>query len=120
MSFELRFKSIAVRWFVNVFLIVAIAVIVAATAFAVFYSSIYVERVDSLAEDFASSFSALSSSNADTFEDSAIMLADSFEHKSRLEVQVLDSSGKIIVSTTGFEPDKELMERIVGLFDEWC
>ncbi len=110
MNFELRFKSIAIRWFANVFLIIAIAVTFAAIAFSVLCSSIYIDRVDTLADDYASYFSALSSATKETFEDAAIQTASSFEHKTLIEVQVLNSEGKVIVSTTGFQPTQSKMD----------
>ena len=110
MNFELRFKSIAVRWFANVFLIIAIAVTFAAIAVSVLYSSIYIDRVDTIADDYASTFSALSSATKETFEDAAIQAASSFEYKMILEVQVLDTDGNVIVSTTGFLPTETKME----------
>lgn len=110
MNFELRFKSIAVRWFANVFLIIAIAVTFAGIAFSVLYSSVYIDRIDALADDYASSFSALSSASKDTFEDAAVQAASAFEYKTLIEVQVLDCDGKVIVSTTGFEPLATKME----------
>ena len=109
MGFELRFKSIAVKWFINVFLIVAATVTVAAIAFSFFYNSLYIERVDELADDYASSFSSLSSATEDNFEDAAVQLASAFEYKSQLEVQVLDCDGNVLVSTTGFQPTKTKM-----------
>lgn len=108
MSFELHFKSIASRWFTNVFLILAAAVVLAGTIFCVVFSNVYVERVQTLADDYAREFEALSSTELSTLEDTAIELADSFKYKNKLEVQVLDLSGKVITTTTGFQPTDEV------------
>lgn len=106
-EFELKFKSIAVRWFINVFLIVAAVVTVAAVIFCAFLSSMYTERVRALADDYAYDFSALSKTGVYTFEDTAVKLSETFAHKDKIEVQVMDRRGKMIVSTTGFAPDSE-------------
>lgn len=103
-EYELRFKSIAFRWFVNVFLIVAAAVTVAAVVFCVILNSMYTERVKSLAADYAYDFSSLSKATEQTFKNTAVSLSDTFLHKDKLEVQITDKNGNVIVTTTGFDP----------------
>jgi len=100
---ELKFKSMTTRWFVNFFTPIAIVVIVVAVAASVLFHSIYTERVQGLASDYAYEFNALSSATKANFKDSAISIAGSFIHKNKLEVQVIDTDGEIIVSTSGFE-----------------
>lgn len=100
---ELHFKSIAVRWFVEVFLIVAAVTLVAAVLASVFFSSLCYERVEALASDYAYEFETLANSSPESFEDTAVLLSDAFAYKNKLEVQVLDSKGDLIVSTTGFQ-----------------
>ncbi len=103
MNFELKFKSIAMRWFVNIFLIVAVAVLTFAIAFSAIYNSLYIERLRTLADEYSESFAALEECTLDTFEDAAITVSENFMYKNRIEVQVIDHTGRIIVSTTGFE-----------------
>lgn len=103
MQIEIKFKSIAMRWFVNIFLVVAIIISAAAIAFSVLFSSIYNERIEALAGDYAYEFYALSGTNKTTFNDTAIEIAGSFKYKDKIEVQVLGRDGEIIVSTTGFQ-----------------
>lgn len=100
---DLKFKSITTRWFVNVFLIVAVFVTVAAIAFSLLFRSIYYERVVVLANDYSYEFSSLEGSNKSNFKDSAINLASEFSHKTKIEVQVLDQGGETVVSTSGYE-----------------
>ncbi len=102
MQLEIKFKSIAIRWFINIFLIVAIIVTAAAIAFSVLFSSIYTERIESLANDYAYEFYALSGTNRATFNDTAIAIAGKFNYKNKLEVQVIDANDEVVVSTTGF------------------
>lgn len=109
MEFELHFKSIAVRWFTEVFAISAAVVIVAVSAFSVFFSSVYNERVVSLASDYSYEFEALASASKDSFAESAVTISDSFAYKNKIEVQVIDSSGNIIISTTGFSPENSVV-----------
>lgn len=109
MQIEIKFKSIAVRWFLNVFLIVAVVVCLVAIIFSAAYSSLYTERVKTLAENYTSEFSALSVSPTSNFSNKAIDIASSFQYKNKVEVQVIDKDGDILVSTTGFRPDDEKM-----------
>ncbi len=104
MNFEIRFKSIAVRWFLEIFLIVALVITVAGIAFSVIFNSLYTERVQSLADDYSNEFATLSSYNADTFEDAAVSISEDFSYKNKIEVQVMDRDGNVLVSTSGFQP----------------
>ena len=110
MDFELKFKSIGARWLGGVFSVFVAVIIIVSVAFAVFFNTLYTERAETMGNDYAYEFSALESSNKQNFADNAIKLSDSFLHKDKIEVQVIDSTGEMIVTTTGFIPeDNELM-----------
>ena len=104
MQLEIKFKSIAVRWFFNMFLIVALIVSTVIIAFSVFFSSVYTERVEVMAGDLTYEFNSLSSATPKSFKDKAVELAGDFQYKTKLEVQVIDRHDNIIVTTTGFQP----------------
>lgn len=104
---KLHFKSVAMRWFVEVFLIVFLAVAVLAVTLILFLRSIYFERVKTLAEEYSYEFRALEISSSDSFTDTAMQLADTFSYKSKIEIQVLDRNGVAYISTTGFEPERQ-------------
>lgn len=103
LQLDIKRKSIAMRWFLNIFLIVAVAVIAVIIAFYMLFKSMYVERISDLSSDYAYEFYALSGTNQSTFSDTAIDIADSFKHKNKIEVQVFDKDDNIVVSTTGFQ-----------------
>ena len=105
MQLEIRFKSIAVRWFLNIFLIVAAVIVVAVVAFSALFSSIYTERIEVLATDYAYEFYALSGTDSKTFKDTAVEIAGEFQYKNKIEVQVIDLNGQILVSTSGFQSE---------------
>ncbi len=109
MNFELKFKGIARRWILYIYLPITLAVIIFLAVFSAVYSSLFIERVEKSAEDYSDIFSTLSECDKTTFEETAILLSEGYEHKTLLEIQVIDASGKIFVSTTGFEPEKETM-----------
>ncbi len=102
MHLEIKFKSITLKWFLNIFLVIAVVICVAGTAFCVLYNSLYTDRMESLANDYAYEFSALSNSNLKNFKDNAIVIAGEFKYKDKLEVQVMDANGQTVVSTMGF------------------
>ncbi len=105
MRLDIKFKSITYKWFFNVFLVIALATCIAAVAFSSLYSSLYTEKMESLAIDYSDEFSALSGTTRKTFTDTAITIAGDFKHKDKIEVQVIDQNGKVVVSTTGFSAD---------------
>ena len=112
MHLEIKFKSISLKWFVNIFLIIALVICVAATALSVLFNSLYIDRIESLANDYAYEFTSLSNATNRTFKDSAIVAAGDFKYKDKIEVQVMDATGKTIVSTMGVfeESDASLSE----------
>ena len=109
MQLEIKFKSIALRWFFNIFLIVAIVVCTVIIALSALVSSLYNERIATLADDLTYEFKSLSSVSGMNFRDTAVELAENFPHKTKLEVQVIDKDGDIIVTTTGFNPTEQKM-----------
>jgi len=106
MHLEIKFKSITLKWFLNIFLVIAVVICIAGTAFSLLLNALYTDRMESLAHDYAYEFSALSASTPKNFKDTAISIAGEFKFKDKLEVQVIDSKGQTIVSTVGFL-DKE-------------
>jgi len=109
MQLEIKFKSIGWRWFVNIFLIVAAIVIVAAVGFSALFSAVCFERMEVLASDYAYEFYSLSGTDSLTFKDTAIEIAGGFQLKDKIEVQVIDLNDEIIVSTSGFQSEKDPM-----------
>ncbi len=109
MSFELKFKGITMRWLLYVYLPIALAVILLTTVFSLVYASFYEDRVKNLAEDYTLGFYALADCDRDNFETQAVSLTEDFQYKTLLEVQVLDHTGKVLISTTGFETAKDDM-----------
>ncbi len=109
MQLEIKFKSITLKWFVNIFLVVAVVICAAAIAFSVLFNSIQSERIEVLATDYAYEFSALSGANRQTFKDSAINIAANYQYKNNIEVQVLSTKGELLVSTTGFNTINDSM-----------
>ena len=108
MKFEWHFKSIAMRWFFKVYLIIALAVVTIAIILSMLFTTLIFNTVQSQAIDYAQKFENLSLGNKNNFYDTAIMVSDEFEHKNKIEVQIINDSGRVIVSTTGFQPSDDV------------
>ena len=108
MDFNLHFKSIAMRWLFKVYLIIALAVVAIAIILSTLFTTLIFNTVQSQATDYAQGFENLSSADKNSFYDFAISLSDEFEHKDKIEVQIIDSTGRVIVSTTGFQPSDDV------------
>lgn len=110
MKVQFHFKSIAMRWLFKVYLIIALAVVGIAVILSVLFVNLIFNSVQSQAADYAQGFESLSSANSENFYDLAIALSDDFEYKNKIEMQVLGNDGRVIVSTTGFQPSDALSE----------
>ncbi len=102
MNLEIKFKSITVKWFFNIFLVIAAVICTAAIGFSVLYNALYTSQMQSLGDDYAYEFKSLESSTVKTFNDSAIALVEGFGFKDKVAVQVIDHNGKVVAATTGF------------------
>ena len=102
MNLDIKFKSITHKWFIYVFVVVALAVCIAAIAFSSLYSSLYNQKIESLSLDYADSFSALANTSESNFKNTAITMAAEFKYKDKIEVQGIDKNGNGFISTTGF------------------
>lgn len=106
MELEIKFKSVAWKWILNVFLVMLLVIVVLEALFCVLIHAYFVNKVKSTAEEYAQSFVyTLSDVPAEEFFTIARNYCEKFEHKDKLEVQVLDKDGKIFVTTTGFIPE---------------
>jgi hypothetical protein len=105
MEFDVKFKSVAFKWIVNVFLVILLTVIVLEVLLCVFIRSYYLNKAQEIAEEYASAFiTPLANCPAADYQSTARQYCEEFQHKDKIEVQILDNSGKIMYSTTGFTP----------------
>ena len=109
MQLEIKFKSIAVRWFFNMFLIVVLIVCAVVIGFIAVVNSLYTEKIVMYAADITYEFNFLSETTPATFRDTAIDMAENFGFKDKLEVQVIDRDDNVVVTTTGFQPSDSKM-----------
>ncbi len=104
MNLELKFKSIAWKWVVNFLLVIFIVIFALEIIFCAFIRSYYVSEVQGLAREYAQTvITPLRECTPENLESTARGYCESFEHKDKMEIQVLDKSGSVLISTTGFD-----------------
>ena len=111
MEFDIKVtrKSIASHWFKNVFLVMVAAVTAVLILACLVIRSRYYNSVSSAASAYCKEFSMLATSKPEEFTAYAKEYVEQFEHKDKLEIQILDRNGNLIVTSEGFEPAAEDM-----------
>lgn len=108
---QLKFmpSGITKRWLVNVLSVVAIIVLVVEIAICIFIRTFYHETARSRANELCQGFSLLATISKSEFRAAARQYIENFEHKDKLEVQIIDSDGIVIITSNGFEPGSPTM-----------
>ena len=107
MELQIRFKSIARQWILNVLLVVSLFVVVAEIILFSFIRTVYIERVRSRANEYAQDFSVLAFVPAESFYSTAREYAENFQYKDKVEIEIIDTYGNIFISTNGFLPPSD-------------
>ncbi len=108
-------KGITKRWATNTLLVTALILLVLVVSAIIFVVEYYRNYVVSYVSDYANEtvttyFTPYVDASDDVFEQKAQEYADSFSDKSRVEVQVIDKEGKVIVSTSGFKSSETIAD----------
>lgn len=101
---KLKTKGITRRWLINVLAVFTLVICVVEILFSVIYINYYYNSVSTTAASYSQVFNALSAVSPSEFALKAREYAEEFEYKDKLEVQIIDSTGKVIVTTVGFKP----------------
>ncbi len=109
METVIKVKGITRRWLVNILFSIIAAVLIVEVALGFFMYSYYCNAARSKADGYARFFTGLSYSTADNFEISAKDYVEKFEHGEQLQVQIIDSAGKVVADTSGFAADTGIM-----------
>ena len=102
-----RHISISARLMLNVVIIVGIVLIALNLTVAVTLRTTYYNKVTDYLGTIAMSFNRVQAGNSTEFDSQAHILAEDFPFKSQVEVQFCDNEGRIVVSTSGFNPQTE-------------
>ena len=111
MELELKVtrRSISAHWFLNVFLVLAAAVIILEIIVCLGIQSRYYNSVYSAAREYTKDLSLLATCERENFSNTAKEFIEEFDHKDKLEIQIIDRSGTVIFASNGFEPTTEEM-----------
>ena len=107
---SIRSQGLARRWATNILSVVAATVVAMEIIFIFlvheYYFSTVRQYLNNKISVITTSFSSYASGSYTDFENGARQYVESFNERDRMEVQVLNSSGKIVMSTNGFMPEK--------------
>lgn len=104
--FKIKIGSITRRWILNVLSVVVAAVFIAEMLVLILIRNVYYNGVRSVAEDYLKPFEVLSAASEEEFYAKARTAVKNFQYKDRIEVQVIDKNGYMVVSTHGFAPSE--------------
>lgn len=103
-GFKIKKQGITKRWLLNVISVIAIVIIVVLVFLGIFIQTYYYQRAKSSANELCQGFSLLATVPKENFNSAARQYIENFENKDKIEVQIIDSSGKAIITSNGFEP----------------
>ena len=106
-------KGITKRWATNTLLITALILLVLVATSVLFIVQYYRNYVVSYISDYANEtvstfFSPYLDGTDEVFEQKAKEFTDNFSDKSRIEVQVINKEGIVVVSSSGFKCDENI------------
>lgn len=107
-------KSITSQWFLTFFLVIAAVVAVLEVMLCLTIQSRYYNTTYQLASGYCKGLSLLSTSSAERFPDVAKEYVEKFEHKDKIEIQIIDKNGNVIITSNGFQPVAENMPDYTG------
>ena len=109
MKFQLNPKGITKRWLVNVFL-VTVAVVVAIEILAcILTSSLYISGVKQRAAELCTGYNSLATCSKGDYMSLAREYIENFTDSDKIEIDIIDASGKVILTSTGFNDYTEDM-----------
>ena len=110
MEIEIKFKSVAWRWVTNVFLVMLLIILALEIVVCAGISSYYFGQAQIKASEYAEVFiTPLKGVARENFETTAREYSEGYQHKDKIEVQVLNPQGKVIISTSGFANTPDFM-----------
>ncbi|MBE6766575.1 MAG: HAMP domain-containing histidine kinase [Ruminococcaceae bacterium] len=102
-------RSISTHWFINVFLVLAAAVIILETIVCISIQTRYYNSVYNAAREYTKDLSLLATCERENFSNTAKEYIEEFDHKEKLEIQIIDHRGKVIFASNGFAPTEQEM-----------
>lgn len=105
-------SSITRRWITNTFLVVLVILLAINVALVYFVKDYYISTVDlkltsQYSDSVASFFANYTGTTKDRFEAGARAYVEGFSQKNMMEVWVIDADGNVVISSSGFDVQKQ-------------
>ena len=103
--------SITKRWLLSTIFVIALILALISALISLFFRNYYYEsvklKIESIGQSAAISnfFSSYLNAGTETFENGARLYVESFDYGNLCEVWVLDGSGRVVVTSTGFHTE---------------
>ena len=98
------FKGISKRWLINTFGVILAIIVLLVVSLSIAVHSLCYSTVDGAltnhAQELSSIFPDHTSESTDTFLLSATSYATDFEHKDEMEVQIVNSAGRVVTTSS--------------------
>lgn len=107
--FKIKIGSITRRWLLNVLTVVIAAVLVTELIVLILVRNIYYNGVRAVADDAVKPFEMLAVASQEEFYGKARAMIKNFQYKNRMELQIIDRNGYMVISTHGFAPSETEM-----------
>lgn len=104
MDIAIKVRAVTRNWVTNVLLLLTVIVLTLVVIIIATIHNNYYNSVSNYIDSIASSFDRLAVCDNSAYYTEARTLSSQFELKNRVEVQILDTGGNVIVSTSGFLP----------------
>ena len=105
------FKGITRRWLLNTFGVVLAIIVLLVVCLCVSVRSLCYSTVEnaliSRSEELSSVFPGYTADSTSTFLDSAMTYASGFGYKDEMEIEVINASGRVVLTSTGFTAEGE-------------
>lgn len=106
------FKGITKRWILNtlsvIFTIIVLIVVSMIAVVVYLYQSSVQQTLNTTSNELSLVFSDYMSDNSNTFASTARDYVENFEKKEQMAVMAINSTGRIIMTSTGFAPDEKV------------
>ncbi len=106
---KIKIGSVTKRWILNVLVVVIAAVLVAEAGVFAFVHNLYLNGVRKAAEDTVKAFEPLAIVPQQEFLSRARTMMKNFQYRDRLEVQIIDRYGHLVLSSAGLAPSETTM-----------
>ena len=107
MDISIKVRGVTRNWVLNVLLLLTAIILASVIIIIATVHSNYYDSVSSYINSIAGSFDRLAVCDNSAYYDEARSLSTQFSLKNQVEVQILDTAGTVIVSTSGYLPPED-------------